>query len=73
MDYIQDGKNGLFFEEQSVDSLAQTLKNFEAKSVNSFLSPQEISATATKFSTENFHRKIRQFVEKVQKTQKESK
>ena len=70
MDYIQDGKNGLFFEEQSVDSLAQTLKNFEAKSVNSFLSPQEISATATKFSTENFHRKIRQFVEKVLKNQK---
>ena len=73
LDYIQDGKNGLFFEEQSVDSLAQTLKNFEAKSVNSFLSPQEISATATKFSTENFHRKIRQFVEKVQKTPKEPK
>ena len=70
MDYIQDGKNGLFFEEQSVDSLVQTLKNFEEKSVNSFLSPQEISATATKFSTENFHRKIRQFVEKVLKTQK---
>ena len=73
MDYIQDGKNGLFFEEQSVDSLAQTLKNFEAKSVNSFLSPQEISATATKFSTENFHRKIRQFVEKVLKTSIEPK
>ena len=70
MDYIQNGKNGLFFEEQSVDSLVQTLKNFEAKSVNSFLSPQEISATVTKFSTENFHRKIRQFVEKVLKTQK---
>ena len=73
MDYIQNGKNGLFFEEQSVDSLVQTLKNFEAKSVNSFLSPQEISATATKFSTENFHRKIRQFIEKVQKTPKEPK
>lgn len=73
LDYIQEGKNGLFFEEQSIDSLTQTLKNFEAKSVNSFLSPQEISATATKFSTENFHRKIRQFVEKVQKTQKEPK
>lgn len=73
MDYIQNGKNGLFFEEQSVDSLVQTLKNFEEKSVNSFLSPQEISATATKFSTENFHRKIRQFVEKVQKTPKEPK
>ena len=70
MDYIQDGKNGLFFEEQSVDSLVQTLKNFEEKSVNSFLSPQEISATATKFSTENFHQKIRQFVEKVLKNQK---
>ena len=70
MDYIQNGKNGLFFEEQSVDSLVQTLKNFEAKSVNSFLSPQEISATVTKFSTENFHSKIRQFVEKVLKTQK---
>ena len=73
MDYIQDDKNGLFFEEQSVDSLAQTLKNFEAKSVNSFLSPQEISATATKFSTENFHRKIRQFIEKVQKNAKRTK
>lgn len=70
MDYIQNGKNGLFFEEQSVDSLVQTLKNFEEKSVNSFLSPQEISATATKFSTENFHQKIRQFVEKVLKNQK---
>lgn len=70
MDYIQEGKNGLFFEEQSVNSLVQTLKNFEAKSINSFLSPQEISATATKFSTENFHSKIRQFVEKVLKTQK---
>lgn len=70
MDYIQNGKNGLFFEEQSVDSLVQTLKNFEAKSVNSFLSPQEISATVTKFSTENFHSKIRQFVEKALKTQK---
>ncbi len=73
MDYIQNGKNGLFFEDQSVDSLVQTLKNFEAKSANSFLSPQEISATTTKFSTENFHRKIRQFVEKVQKTPKEPK
>lgn len=73
MDYIQNGKNGLFFEEQSVDSLAQTLKSFEEKTTNFLLSPQEISATATKFSTENFHRKIRQFVEKVQKTQKEPK
>ena len=73
MDYILNGKNGLFYDEQSVKSLLLSLKNFEEKSVNSFLSPQEIYATTTKFSTENFHRKIRQFVEKVQKTPKEPK
>ena len=37
---------------------------------DSSYTPQEISATATKFSTENFYRKIRQFVEKVLKNQK---
>ena len=50
LDYIVDGKTGLFFNDQTVESLEKALKNL---SVNEF-DANEIKKFATKFSDQNF-------------------
>ena len=64
LDYIKDGKNGLFFAEQSVSSLASALEEFQKlKSADpKKFSPTEISTSALPFDTEIFKAKMQEFV-----------
>jgi glycosyltransferase involved in cell wall biosynthesis len=61
LDYVKENKTGLFFEEQTADSLAKTLKNFDSSKFKS----QEISKSAAKFSTQNFTKNLQAFIEKL--------
>jgi len=55
---IIEGKTGLFFDEQSDESLLEVVKNFKA---DDFI-PEEIRAHAEKFSVKNFQQNINQFI-----------
>ncbi|MHB1864837.1 MAG: glycosyltransferase [Candidatus Saccharimonadales bacterium] len=64
LDYVVEGKNGVFFEKQTVASLTSAIekvikKNFDYK---------EISKSADKYSPERFKREISEFVKQVVKT-----
>ncbi len=58
LDYVQDGKNGLFFEQQSVDSVKKAIKRFRLSTFNS----QSIIKSSTKFSVISFKTKISQLI-----------
>ncbi len=55
---VISGKTGMFFEEQTVESLLATIKSFRAEDFQ----PTEIRAWAEKFSLENFRRQIKEFI-----------
>lgn len=57
-DYIKNGKNGVFFEEQTVESLARAVQDFENINFNA----REVSKTASKFSENNFKKQLKEFV-----------
>lgn len=57
LDYVQDGKNGLFFEKQTVGSLKNTIKNFKVT-----YSSNKISESAQPFSEENFAKRIKIYI-----------
>jgi len=59
IDYIESGQNGVFFTEQSVDSLVKVLAGFKANK-----SAQEISQTAEQFSPENFKSSFKALIDK---------
>ena len=50
LDYILDGKNGIFFKEQTVKSLERSIDRFQKINFDA----KEISKTAEKFSDDNF-------------------
>lgn len=50
METIIDGKTGMFFKNQTVESLIKTLQRFHSSN----FSPKDCSANASKFSKENF-------------------
>lgn len=54
LDVLEDGKNGVFFKEQTVESLQRGIEEFEKNSEK--FSAKEIKKTAEKFSTENFQK-----------------
>lgn len=58
LDYVKPGKTGLFFEEQTVDSLVAALKKFDASDFR----PKEIAQFAQTFSAEAFDHKFRAFL-----------
>lgn len=58
-DIIRDGINGLFFPEQTVDSLAEGIKRFN---VAQFKHDQVVKS-AERFSTEHFRKNIKQIIE----------
>lgn len=58
LDYIVPGKNGLFFDKQTVDSLSQALKSFSDQKFNEV----QVSNSAVRFSIDNFHKNIREFI-----------
>lgn len=60
LDYIKPGKTGEFFEEQTVDSLVSTLKNFKSSKYTS----AAIQSKAQEFSANNFHQNLRSAIEK---------
>ncbi len=60
LDFVNFG-TGLFFEEQTVESLMEALKKFNPKS----FSPEEIQKAATQFSAENFRRNIKQIINRI--------
>ncbi|MDO4902545.1 MAG: glycosyltransferase [bacterium] len=57
-DYIIEGKNGVFFDEQTVESLEEAIKKFEKINFDK----KEISKTAKKFSEDNFKKYFAEFV-----------
>ena len=61
LDYIKDGENGLFFKEQTVDSLAKAIEKFLSTKNN--FNPAKIASTALPFDTEVFKTKIKEFID----------
>ena len=59
---VIDGKTGIFFEEQTVESLIKAIKNFEKK--EELFNPLEIRKNAEKFSKERFKKEFKEFVNK---------
>lgn len=57
LDYIKDGKNGIFFEEQEEKSLETALMRIVTGNV-SLDSPEKISKSVEKYSKENFEKNI---------------
>lgn len=58
LDYIVDGKNGVFFEEQTAESLADAVQKAEAIKFDK----KHIQASARRFSKDNFVEKFENFV-----------
>ena len=61
LDYIKDGRNGVFFERQTASSLATGIETVLAKNFNY----QSISESADQFSALRFRKDIKDFVSKV--------
>ncbi len=63
-DTVEDGVTGIFFQEQSIDSLNSAIDQFETMTFDY----SAISEHASKFSTERFEKEIKQFVEEKWET-----
>jgi glycosyltransferase involved in cell wall biosynthesis len=61
LDYIDEGKNGQFFNDQTVDSLAKALSSFKPGGFNNF----DIQKSASRFSAENFRNKFSYYIKKL--------
>jgi len=60
LETVADGKTGIFFDESTVESLTEKLKNFKTEKFN----PVDCRKQADKFSKENFKRKISKLINK---------
>ena len=58
-DYIIEGKNGLFFEEQTAKSLAEAILKFEKMRFNR----EKVAKTATEFSVARFEKEMKKFID----------
>jgi glycosyltransferase involved in cell wall biosynthesis len=61
LDYVKENKTGLFFEEQTADSLTDVLEKFNPSKLNS----AQISKSATRFSSKSFARNFQSYLEKL--------
>jgi glycosyltransferase involved in cell wall biosynthesis len=61
LDYVVPGKTGLFFEQQSVQSLAAALETVLSKSFNY----EQISEYAAQFSVTVFHKNMRAYIKQT--------
>lgn len=66
LDYIKDGKNGVFFDEQTEESLEKTLVKFVTGNI-SLDSPEKISKSVEKYSKENFEKNVEKELKNVSK------
>lgn len=55
---IEEGKTGVFFDIQTPEALAETIKNFKSETYN----PEVIRAHAQQFSVDNFKRQMNEFI-----------
>ena len=60
LETVQAGVTGIFFNEQTADSLAQAINNFDKTKFN----PEVIKQQAEQFSVERFKKQIKEFVDK---------
>jgi glycosyltransferase involved in cell wall biosynthesis len=60
LDFVIPGKTGEFFNDQTVESLIEVLKNFKP----SVYDHADISKFAEKFSSQNFQKSIKEFINK---------
>lgn len=65
-DYINDGKNGVFFEKQNVESVRAGILKFQKIKFNA----EVVSESAEKFSTEMFKQKLEEFINEKLKEKK---
>jgi glycosyltransferase involved in cell wall biosynthesis len=63
---VVDGVTGIFFKEQTVESMANVLATFDERAFD----PQTIRNHALEFDTPRFHRRIQQFIEAKLSTRK---
>ena len=63
LDSVIDGKTGVFFNEQTVDSLKDAINKFETMKFDK----QEIRKHALEFDESEFQRKIKEFVDEKAK------
>jgi glycosyltransferase involved in cell wall biosynthesis len=61
LDYIQPGKNGLFFDEQTVGSLTKAINKFEKNKFNH----ADVAVGAKKFSAGEFSSKFKSFIDRL--------
>jgi len=61
IDYLEPGKNGEFFTEQTSEALATVLKNFKPEKYDN----KKVAENAERFSIEVFHKKMADFIKKV--------
>lgn len=67
LDIISEGENGLFFEDQTLESMASVVRKFmsDLKQGTSSWDSWKIRQQALKFSRENFSHQIKKFVKEV--------
>ena len=58
LDYIEDGKNGLLFDKQTAQSLADAITKFETLNFDKSV----VSSTANKFSVARFDKELTEFI-----------
>ena len=63
LDYIKPGKNGMFFEKQTVKSLCDVLQNFRSQNFDNNV----VSSSAKQFDKNKFRENIHEFLDKVKK------
>lgn len=61
LDYIRPGKNGIFFEEQTVESLSSALRSFKSTDY----SATQVRRSASQFSKPMFRKKLARFIEQI--------
>ncbi|MDR1300620.1 MAG: glycosyltransferase [Candidatus Nomurabacteria bacterium] len=59
LDYVEDGQNGLFFDQQTTESLVRAIDKFAETKFN----PKTVSKSAKKFSDARFKKEIKDFVD----------
>jgi glycosyltransferase involved in cell wall biosynthesis len=62
LDYVEPGKTGVFFDKQSVDSLAAVLEKFSAEKFDN----QWIQKSAQEFSSKKFQGSVRDFIAQLE-------
>jgi glycosyltransferase involved in cell wall biosynthesis len=61
LDYVKEGTTGLFFEEQTVESLCEAIKKFDSK----MFKPEEITKSTTKYSVKKFVKSFQDYIAKL--------